>query len=205
MISFHATKYINAFEGGAILTNNNELADELRLMRNFGFAGYDKVVSVGINAKMSEISAAMGVTSLESIEEFLNINKYNHECYATGLEGIVGVKLLSFDQNNTYNYQYIVLEIDIDRYGVSRDVLMKVLHSENVFARRYFYPGCHRMEPYRTMFPYVGSRLPETERLAERVLVLPSGSGVSDIDIEKICEVIKIVAEHSEEINNMDK
>jgi dTDP-4-amino-4,6-dideoxygalactose transaminase len=205
VVSFHATKYINAFEGGAILTDNDELAEELRLMRNFGFAGYDNVVCTGTNAKMSEISAAMGMTSLESVDNLMALNKTNYERYFSGLQDVCGVALLEFDKNNSYNYQYIVLEIDKDVYGISRDLLMKILHAENIFARRYFYPSCHRMEPYKTLFPDIGSRLPETEKLADKVLVLPTGSSVSGDDIDKICNIITMVAEHREAISNMDK
>ncbi len=205
VISFHATKYVNAFEGGAVLTNNDELAEKLRLMRNFGFAGYDNVVGVGTNAKMPEIAAAMGITSLEAIEDFLAVNQSNYECYKENLRNIEGISIISYDSKNTYNYQYVVIEIDSDKFGITRDNLMKILHAENIFARRYFYPGCHKMEPYKTIYPNVGERLPVTEDIASRVLVLPTGTAVKRNDIEKICAVIRTVADNVDGIRLDDK
>ena len=146
VFSFHATKFINSFEGGAVVTNDDALAGRVRLMKNFGFAGYDEVTELGTNGKMSEVAAAMGLTSLESMEEIIAVNRRNHEQYSLSLKRIPGVMLLQHDDPNaSSNYQYIVLEIDETLAGVSRDVLCRVLQAENVFARRYFYPGCHRL------------------------------------------------------------
>ena len=81
VFSFHATKFFNTFEGGAVATNDDELAARMRLMRNFGFAGYDEVVYLGTNGKMSEMAAAMGLTSLESLDEFVAVNRRNYDHY----------------------------------------------------------------------------------------------------------------------------
>ena len=86
VFSFHATKFFNTFEGGAVVTNDDELAAKIRLMTNFGFAGYDNVIYVGTNGKMSEVSAAMGLTGLESLDEFIATNLHNYEAYRTGLQ-----------------------------------------------------------------------------------------------------------------------
>lgn len=94
VFSFHATKFFNSFEGGAITTNNDELAQRMRSIRNFGFAGLDNVVDLGTNGKMSEISAAMGLTSLESLDEFIDVNHRNYHNYFVGLEGIPGIQLI---------------------------------------------------------------------------------------------------------------
>jgi dTDP-4-amino-4,6-dideoxygalactose transaminase len=192
VLSFHATKFLNTFEGGAIVTNDDELNAKVRLMKNFGFAGYDKVVYLGTNGKMNEISAAMGLTGLESIEEFVAANKRNYTCYLEELRGIPGVKLLKYDQGERCNYQYVVAEIDPARAGLDRDQLVGVLHAENVLARRYFYPGCHRMEPYRSLYPNAGLLLPETERVASRVLVLPTGTAISPDDVRTIGRIIRL-------------
>ena len=192
VFSFHATKFINTFEGGAIVTNNDDLNHKLRLMKNFGFAGFDNVVYLGTNGKMSEVSAAMGLTSLESIEEFIEVNHRNYIKYQECLSGLPGVFLFPYSQAENHNYQYVVVEIDESITQVSRDFLMQTLHSENVIARRYFYPGCHRMEPYKSYFPHAGLLLPETEKLVERILILPTGTAVSVEDIANICEIIKL-------------
>ncbi len=191
VFSFHATKFINSFEGGAIVTNNDDLADKIRLMKNFGFSGFDNVIHIGTNGKMTEIAAAMGITSIENLYSFVEINKRNYDKYKQELEKINGISIINYDEKERCNYQYIVLEIDEKTTKISRDQLMTILHIENVIARRYFYPGCHRMQPYRSYFPHADLLLPETEKLAKCILVLPTGTSITLEDIEKITQVIQ--------------
>jgi dTDP-4-amino-4,6-dideoxygalactose transaminase len=200
VFSFHATKFFNTFEGGAVTTNDDELAAKIRLMKNFGFAGYDQVIYLGTNGKMSEISAVMGLTSLESVDEFIETNQRNYEAYQVGLAGVPGFRLLTFDAKEKYNYQYLVVELDEDT-GITRDEVVQVLHAENIIARRYFYPGCHRMEPYRSYYPQAGLMLPQTERLAARVMTLPTGTSVGAPEITRICQIIKRVIQSGPEIH----
>lgn len=200
VFSFHATKFFNTFEGGAVTTNNDELATRLRLMKNFGFAGYDNVTYIGTNGKMSEISAAMGLTSLEQLDALIEKNHQNYQAYSRGLAGLPGVRLVPYDGNHSYNYQYVVLEIDPTHAGITRDQLLETLQAENVMARRYFYPGCHKMEPYNSYFPHAGLLLPETEKLVTRVISLPTGTAVSEEDITLICQIIKLSIENSKDI-----
>ena len=202
IFSFHATKFVNSFEGGAVVTNDDDLARRIRLMMNFGFAGYDEVTELGTNGKMNEVSAAMGLENISSIDDFINTNRANYEQYRRELSNIPGVSLLSFDQDEKNNYQYVVLEID-EAAIVTRDQLMEILWAENVLARRYFYPGCHRMEPYRSNLPNAGSVLPVTENLVQRVLVLPTGTAVSAGDITKLCSVIETVVRSGAEVRRM--
>lgn len=196
IFSFHATKFFNTFEGGAVATNDAELATKIRLMKNFGFAGYDNVIYIGTNGKMSEVSAAMGLTSLESVDTFINANKRNHHAYRRGLAGLPGVKVIAYDDGERCNYQYMIVEVDEAAAGISRDDLVRVLHAENVMARRYFYPGCHEMEPYRSYFPHSHLLLPETEKLTQRVMSLPSGTAVGPDEIGLICEIIRSAVEN---------
>jgi dTDP-4-amino-4,6-dideoxygalactose transaminase len=199
VFSFHATKVVNSFEGGAILTGNDDLARRIRLMKNFGFAGYDTVVSVGTNGKMSEASAAMGLTSLESYEEFVEVNRRNYEGYREAVAGIPGLALMSYGSERS-NYHYVILEVDEAAAGLSRDQLQRILWAERVLARRYFYPGCHRMEPYRTTDPEASAQLPETERLAARVLALPTGTSVGETEIRGIGGLLRLAVTHAPEI-----
>jgi dTDP-4-amino-4,6-dideoxygalactose transaminase len=200
VLSFHATKFLNTFEGGAVVTNDDDLAAKVRLMKNFGFAGYDNVIYIGTNGKMSEVSAAMGLTSLESLDELIAVNYRNYKQYQHGLEGIPGVHLATYDETEKCNYQYIVLEIDEAVTQVSRDQLVDILWAENVLARRYFFPGCHRMEPYRSYFPHAGLLLPHTERLVTRVLSLPTGTAVGEDEIGQVCRIIELAIENGIEV-----
>jgi dTDP-4-amino-4,6-dideoxygalactose transaminase len=191
VLSFHATKFLNTFEGGAILTNDDALAARIRLMKNFGFAGYDRVVFIGTNGKMSEVSAAMGLTGLDSLDAFIEANRRNYRTYRAELHGLPGIALQAYDEREKCNFQYIVVEVDERQAGLTRDQLVEVLHAENVVARRYFHPGCHRMEPYRSHFPHAGLVLPETERLAARVLLLPTGTAVGPDAIRTVAAVLR--------------
>src|SRR5262249_29995063 len=141
VFSFHATKFFNSFEGGVITTNNDELAHRIGLMRNFGFSGYDRVAELGTNGKMSEASAAMGLTSLESMDDFINVNRRRHEKYQELLNRLPGLRVLAYDHAEHNNYQYVVVDVDESLTGLSRDEIVEILWAENVIARRYFYPG----------------------------------------------------------------
>lgn len=186
--SFHATKYINAAEGGAVTTNSDELAARLRAARNFGFTSVDQVEHLGINAKMNELSAAMGNASLDTYTRRLTINENNFRSYQQNLEGIAGLELVKFPQAEVNNYQYVVVKIDSANFGCDRDQLLSTLVQHNILARRYFYPGCHRAEPYASASC---SPLPNTDSLSNQVLSLPTGPDICEEDVVKICEVIR--------------
>ena len=200
VFSFHATKFLNTLEGGAVVTNDGDLAARIRLMKDFGFAGYDQVACLGTNGKMNEVSAAMGLTLLESLDELIAVNYRNYKLYQRELAGVPGVQLVTYDETEKRNYQYITLEIDEAITQVSRDQLVDILCGENVLARRYFYPGCHRMEPYRSRFPHAGRLLRETEKLAGRTFCLPTGAAIGPDEVSKICQIIRMVATHGQEV-----
>lgn len=200
VFSFHATKFLNSFEGGAIVTNDSDLAQKIRWMTNFGFGGYDKVLYLGTNGKMTEVCAAMGLTGLEDIDNLIGKNYRNYQTYQQELANVPGVRMISYDESERNNFQYIILEIDPDATGISRDTIVKLLHAENVLARRYFYPGSHEMEPYHSLFPHASLLLPETERLVQRVMSLPSGTAVTQDDIRRICEIVCFAIKHGESI-----
>jgi dTDP-4-amino-4,6-dideoxygalactose transaminase len=202
VFSFHATKFLNTLEGGAVVTNDAELAAKMRLMKNFGFTNYDTTDYIGTNGKMNEVSAAVGLTNLESVDNFIATNYRNYLHYQSELAELPGIKLTSYDDHEKNNYQYVVLEIDEEQTQISRDEVLQILHAENVLARRYFCPGCHRMEPYRSYFPHAGLLLPETERLTERVLSLPNGTVIESADITRISEIIRLVIANGNEVSD---
>jgi dTDP-4-amino-4,6-dideoxygalactose transaminase len=191
VFSFHATKFINALEGGVVATNNSELAHQMQMMTNFGFTGYDRVEYLGINGKMNEVSAAMGLTNLEAAEEIIAVNRRNYEAYRAGLADVPGISVITYDPEERNNYQYMVIEVDPEVCPRNRDQIVESLHEQNIIARKYFWPGCHRMEPYRSLQPNAGLLLPETERIASRVIVLPTGQMVGEDSVTKICEIIR--------------
>jgi dTDP-4-amino-4,6-dideoxygalactose transaminase len=189
VLSFHATKFFNTFEGGAVLTNNDELAEAMRLMRNFGFAGLDDVIHPGTNGKMTEICAAMGIVNLESIDAVVDANKRNYEIYSEELAKLQSISLLDFDKSERQNYQYVVVEV-AEECALGRDSIIEALHAENVRARRYFWPGCHNMLPYRCLFPQAGEELPNTQSVADRVIVLPTGPTMDEGMVRVVASII---------------
>ncbi len=197
VFSFHATKFLNSFEGGAITTNDDELAKKIRLMTNFGFAGFDNVIHLGTNGKMTEVCAAMGLTNLEEIDALIATNRRNYEAYRQGLAANPFFNLMEYDGSERCNYQYIVAEIDDTRSPLGRDELVAYLHTQNILARKYFWPGCHRMEPYRSLYPHAGLLLPVTEEVSKRAIVLPTGTAATPSDIEQICGIINTAFENA--------
>jgi dTDP-4-amino-4,6-dideoxygalactose transaminase len=194
VMSFHATKFFNSFEGGAVVTNDDELARTMRLMRNFGFSGLDQVSYPGTNGKMIEIAAAMGLVNLDAIDDVIAANRVNYRAYREALAGIPGVSVLEYDERERNNFQYIIMEVAPD-CPVSRDALIDALRAENILARRYFWPGCHKMEPYRSLFPHAGLLLPATEAAAASVIVLPTGQTMDPHKIGVVAQVIRTVVQ----------
>lgn len=200
VFSFHATKIFNTFEGGAICTNNDELADKMRAMRNFGFINNGVSSYVGINGKMPEISAAMGIVNFDDFEYFRNINRENYLYYKNKISKINGIKLIEYNENELNNYQYIIIEINEKTTGVNRDELFNFLIQNNIYVKKYFYPPCHKMEPYNNLYKVVN--LPNTDLVSSRVLSLPTGSSVSSNDIDLIISFIKKFLDNKEANNN---
>ncbi|MEQ8653022.1 MAG: aminotransferase class I/II-fold pyridoxal phosphate-dependent enzyme [Kiloniellales bacterium] len=189
MLSFHATKIVNAFEGGAIVTDDEELADRLALMRNFGFTGPDSVVTLGINAKMNEASAAMGLNTLADLQDTIVLNSDRHAHYRAAFDGFAHLRLIAEPPPQVAsNHHYLVAEVS-QAGPLNRDQLQAVLEAEGVLARRYFYPGCHRSAPYagetRT------APLPATEALCDRILQFPTGPTVTHDDVAGIAEIVE--------------
>ena len=158
------------------------------------------MIHPGTNGKMTEMSAVMGLTGLESIDEFVAANRANHQQYSSELANLPGITIAAYNPSERCNYQYAVLEVDEAVAGLSRDEFVSLLHAENILARRYFFPGCHRMEPYRSYFPNAHLLLPNTSELARRVLTLPTGTAVGAAEISLICGILRTALRHPAEI-----
>ena len=190
VFSFHATKVFNTFEGGAVATNDDALAEKIRLMENFGFVGFDAVDHLGTNGKMTEVCAAMGLVNLDQVDVFRNANRERYRLYRSLLDDVPNIKLMAFDERESCNWQYVVVELG-NGFSLSRDALVQKLHDHNVLARRYFWPGCHHLEPYCSTQPQAGRNLAVTEDVAQRVVVLPTGTALSPDSVRRIVELIR--------------
>ena len=204
VFSFHATKFFNSFEGGGIATNNDELAKAIKERQNFGFVYFDKVDSVGTNGKMTEVCAAAGLVNLKALPMFISINLSHYNLYRDTIGKLPGLHVYEYDtsQNTSVNYQYIVIEVDEQITILSRDEIVGLLTAENISARRYFYPGCHKMKPYRLYFPHAGLLLPVTEKLTNKVFCLPTGTSITEQNIHDVSILLKFCLDNAKEIKD---
>lgn len=202
VFSFHATKILNATEGGCICTNDDDLAAHLRSIRpSYGWKNPVSVVRVA-NARMSEGQAAIALMSLEDFHSNRNNNERLFRLYEEQLNAIPGVYLLKPPGVSFSNYQYVVCSVDECEFGLSRDLLIDVLKAENVIARRYFYPGLHRSIPYAQELPQYLDCLPITDKLCSSVIQFPIGALVRPQAVERICDILLRAHKYSSEIRS---
>lgn len=187
--SFHATKFFNTFEGGAITTNDDALAHEMRRCRSFGLGDPSgSSESLGTNAKMTEVAAAMGLVNLDILPQVLERNHENYDVYRDVLDAVPGLSILEYDSREANNYQYVVLELD-DPFPLDASTLQQRLEREGVFVRRYFFPAVHLQKPYAPP-GHAAPSLPIVERVSERVIALPTGLAVTPDDARAIAAFI---------------
>ncbi|MDR2695080.1 MAG: aminotransferase class I/II-fold pyridoxal phosphate-dependent enzyme [Deltaproteobacteria bacterium] len=200
VFSMHATKVLSSTEGGCIAVDDDDLAERIRNIRSEYGRRRHVPVPVTANGRFSEMQAAFGLLSLEDFPENCANNERRLRLYVEGLRDVPGIRFLLPTPGERHNFQYVVLEIDEARFGLSRDALVRVLEAENILARRYFVPGMHRCVPYVTQFPQYVDALPVTDALCEKVMQLPSGQRVTDGDIAAICELICFIRIHANKI-----
>ncbi|MCA6215293.1 DegT/DnrJ/EryC1/StrS family aminotransferase [Ideonella sp. B7] len=198
VFSLHATKGLNSLEGGLVTTTDEALAQRIRLMRNFGIPDEDQVSCVGTNAKMNEFSAAVGLCNLDHFDDLCAHNHRLYEAYATALAGVPGLRLVAPAPGEAFSHHYIVLEV-LPGAALDRDQLVRLLRAENVYARRYFRPGCHRGEPYRSR-PGGPPSLPVTDRLSQTLLQLPSGRQLSPDEAQRLGQRLANWGRHGAEV-----
>lgn len=175
------------------MTNDDQLAEKMRLRRNFDFHGPDTVPDIGTNGKMSEPSAATGLTSLGSMASSIDHDRENYRVYREPLSPSPGLRFYPYNEAEQRNFQYVLIELDPALTGIARDDLGSVLHAESVRVRRYSHPACHRIRPYRSYYPGPGLLLPRTGPLHACILVFPTGTVVSSEDAARICDLMGLV------------
>jgi dTDP-4-amino-4,6-dideoxygalactose transaminase len=190
ILSFHATKIFNTFEGGAIVCHTLEMKQKIDYLKNFGFADEVTVVRPGINAKMNEFQAAFGLLHLKYMNKIILERKSISELYKKNLKQIKGVHVFNETPLAEFNYSYFPILIDTLEYGLERDELYNLLKENNIFTRRYFYPLISSFAPYNSFPGANPSFLPVAHVIAKKVLCLPTFSGLAEDDICMICSII---------------
>lgn len=188
MFSFHATKVYNTIEGGAVTYADDTMVQLLNDIKNFGIRGPEAVAYVGGNAKMSEFQAAMGICNLRHVDDEIAKRKNIVEHYRKRLGNVAGIRLCTEQEGVKSNYAYF--PVVFDGYKYTRDEIFEMLRTEQIVARKYFYPLANDFECYRDM-PTAGvEKTPVAQYIADRVLTLPLYADLSSEDIERICDII---------------
>jgi dTDP-4-amino-4,6-dideoxygalactose transaminase len=191
ILSFHGTKLFTTFEGGGIITKDEKLKKRIDFLKNFGFADEVTVVGPGINGKMNEFQAAVGLLGLEFVREEIEKRMAIAEAYFDMLESVRGITTFRPPNDISYNYAYFPILIDEEEFGASRDSVYEELKKNNVFARRYFYPLISNMPTYRGLPSAGRENLPKANKIAERVLCLPIYGALELQHVHSICDVIR--------------
>jgi len=192
--SFHATKIFHTFEGGALACHDPTIKMRVDLAKNFGFQGENSVIVPGINAKMNEFQAAVGLLVINLLEEEVEKRKKLTMIYQNRLSEVKGITFLDkVDQKVDYNYYNFVIRVDKDKYGKGRDELYEELKKYNVFARKYFYPLCSQFQCYKNYPSSSSDNLPIAEKVSDEVLSLPLYGSLTDGDVNKICDIIGLL------------
>ena len=187
MFSFHATKVFNTIEGGAVTFQDSNLKEKLDVLKNFGITGPESVEYVGINAKMNEFQAAMGLCNLRHIDDEINKRRIVVERYISNLDGLKGIKLVEPQHGVKSNYSYF--PVVFDGYKKTRDEVYEELKKYDIIARKYFYPLTSDFKCYAGRFN--SNDTPVAKFISERVLTLPLYAGLGLDDVDRICRIIK--------------
>lgn len=188
MFSFHATKVFNTIEGGALTYNDDKLKSDIDKFKNFGINGPEKVEMVGINSKMNEFQAAMGLCNLKHFDEEIAKRKKVYERYNEKLSDIPGVTILKEQKEVKANYAYYPIVFDKNIFGKNRDEIDEELSKNNIFCRKYFYPLISNYDCYKHL--YDSSKTPIAKKISDNVLTLPMYADLDLKDVDRICDII---------------
>lgn len=194
-LSFHATKVYNTAEGGALIVKDAETKKRVDYLKNFGFAGETEVVAPGINSKMDEIRAALGLLNLKQVDEAIEKRHQVAIRYREALWNVKGIRFFDDMVGVKHNYSYFPIFVDAEEYGMTRDELYFKMREQNIWGRRYFYPLISAFSTYKGLLSAAPENLPVATRIANEVICLPMHHGLSEEDVER---VIKLIIKQSE-------
>ncbi|XDZ70237.1 DegT/DnrJ/EryC1/StrS family aminotransferase [Alphaproteobacteria bacterium LSUCC0744] len=189
VISFHATKTYNTFEGGVIISSDSNIQKRINLIKNFGFDGPENVLEVGMNGKMSEAHAAMGIVNLRYIDECIAKRKLVFENYRERLSFCSNVELMNIFDHQQPNFAYLPIKCSLGEHH--RDLILQALERQNIFARKYYYPLLSNTVHYKNCSSACPSNLPNANILSKTVLCLPIYPDLDGSKIKQICDIIR--------------
>jgi len=189
ILSFHATKVFNTFEGGAIICPDAKTKFRIDFLKNFGFAGEVTIVAPGINGKMNEFSAALGLKQLQHIDAALASRAAVFQRYEKHLKGMSGIKMITIPDDTAWNYAYCPICVTKE-YPISRDELYNRLKEKNIHPRRYFYPLISEFPMYRALHSARQRNLEQAFNISRQILCLPIYPGLKLEEVDEICQLI---------------
>ena len=190
VVSFHATKVFNTFEGGMVVSADAQTKAKVDHLKNFGFVSETSVVEVGINGKMSEFNAAVGLAQLRHLPEIMAARKKVDHLYRDRLRDIRGISCLQIVGQAVRNYAYFPIFV-ADDFALTRDELYDLLKQEGIYGRRYFFPLIPEFETYASSMPNPSASLPVACDASRRVICLPMHAELQDEEVERVCGVIQ--------------
>lgn len=200
IFSMHASKVLNACEGGYITTNDDELAKDLKKMRSFGFCARDEVDILGINTKLNEFHAAMALSGLNMLDKQLNFNKALFKEYQRLLADIPGIEIIPYSETEKRNWKTCLVKLT-DKWKLSRELTLKLLNAENINARPYYFPSLHQKYVKENC---IYNELINTDKLSNEYMILPFGYSMAIEDVPLITETLLSIYNLSEEILKQD-
>jgi dTDP-4-amino-4,6-dideoxygalactose transaminase len=191
VLSFHATKVFNTFEGGAIVSHTAEMKKKIDNLKNFGFQDQITVEGIGINGKMNEAQASMGLLQLKYIDSAIEKRKKIAKIYREGLREVNGISFLDDMEGVKHNYAYFPIFINEQEYGMSRDYLFEELKKHNIYSRKYFYPLISQFTAFINFLSSKTENLPIAEKMSSKVLCLPIYPDLDQMDVKRVIEILK--------------
>lgn len=191
MFSFHATKLFHTGEGGALTYANPNAKTHIDLLKNFGIKNEEEVILPGINGKMNEIQASLGLLVLENVEKERKLRKRIKDLYIERLSKIDGIEFIPEIPGVKNSYQYFVIRIDEKKFGKSRNFIYDEFKKYNVFTRKYFYPLCSEYRCYRDLPSSQRHKLPIANKIVQEVLSMPFYGRLTLQDVNKICRILE--------------
>lgn len=196
MLSFHATKLFHSAEGGALCMADPDLKKQVDLLKNFGIKNEEEVLLPGINGKMNELQAALGLLVLQHVDAEKQRRQAVRDIYTERLQAVPGVRLLRIPANASDSYQYMIMRVNAAQAGCDRNALHQRLKRFNIVTRKYFYPLCSDYDCYRHLPSADPRRLPNAYRVASEVMSLPLHGGLSADTVHRICDAIVYSLQH---------
>jgi dTDP-4-amino-4,6-dideoxygalactose transaminase len=190
VLSFHATKVFNTFEGGAIICHDKTTKQHIDQLKNFGIINETTVLSPGINAKMNEFQSALGILQLRYLDEAIGKRKILTDIYRGFLDNKPGITIMQDVPGIEYNFAYFPILIDSSKFGRTRDEIYCELKKHNIFSRRYFYPLISQFPTYKGLVSSDPANLPNAEKITQQVLCLPIYPDLEINNVERICNLI---------------